>query len=528
MNPRNASQGTFIPWAHICLTFLTLFLAAPVRADDGLAAKIDAVLNRPEYKHSRWGVLVVDNEKGRTVYEHNPDQLFAPASVTKLYTCAAALCVLGADHRFETPVYRRGDLTDGRLHGDLILVGNGDLTLGGRADPSGKLLFKNHDHIYANWLSTLSEAVDADPLAGLAELARQVKESGVRQVDGDVLIDDRLFVKASGSGSGPVVVTPILVNDNIVDVLITPALKAGDAATAKISPETSYAHVDVQVQTVNPGQLVRIEEERVGPESFIVRGQIPVGAKPVLRICAVDDPAGFARALFIESLRRAGVSIKASIPKPPTADLPDKDSYKNLKRIALLKSPPLSEMLKVTLKVSHNLYASTLPLLIAAKEGKSTLADGIHLERRQLAELGVDVRAMSLESGAGGGNADRVTPRTAVQLLQGLAKRPDWPVYKSALPILGVDGTLEDAVAADSPAHGKVMAKTGTFADGDLLNRRMLLRAKSLAGVMTTATGRGLTLAIFLNDVPLPPDDDPTLEGKVIGHLCEIIFQNCP
>ena len=78
---------------------LTSFTAAPVHADDGLAAKIDAVLNGPDYKHSRWGVLVVDSESGRTLYEHNPDQLFAPASVTKLYTCAAALCVLGADHR---------------------------------------------------------------------------------------------------------------------------------------------------------------------------------------------------------------------------------------------------------------------------------------------------------------------------------------------------------------------------------------------------------------------------------------------
>jgi serine-type D-Ala-D-Ala carboxypeptidase/endopeptidase (penicillin-binding protein 4) len=511
-----------------CFALLAALLVTPVRADDGLAAKIDAVLNRPDYKHSRWGLLVVDNESGRAVYEHNPDQLFAPASVTKLYTCAAALSVLGADHRFETPVYRRGEVTDGRLHGDLILIGQGDLTLGGRADASGKLLFKNHDHIYADWLTTRSELVDADPLAGLNDLARQVKESGVRQVDGDVLIDDRLFAKSRGTGSGPDVVTPILVNDNIIDVLITPASKAGAPATAKFRPETSYAPIDVQVETVSAGEPTRIQTERVGPQSFTMRGQIPIGAKPVVRIYAVDDPAGFARALFIESLRRAGVSVKASVHQAPTADLPHKDSYKDLQRVAVLKSPPLSEMLKVTLKVSHNLYASTLPLLIAAKEGKSTLGDGIRLERQPLADLGVDVEAMSLESGAGGGNADRVTPRTTVQLLRGLAKRRDWSVFKSALPVLGVDGTLEDAVAADSPARGKVTAKTGTYGDGDLLNGRLLLRAKSLAGVMTTVKGRELTLAIFVNDVPLPPDGDPVREGKVIGRLCEIIYQNCP
>jgi D-alanyl-D-alanine carboxypeptidase/D-alanyl-D-alanine-endopeptidase (penicillin-binding protein 4) len=503
---------------------LSTVAVAPVHLGDGLAAKLDAVLNGPEYKHSRWGLLVVDNESGRAVYEHNPDQLFAPASVTKLYTCGAALCVLGADHHFETPVYQRGEATDGRLHGDLILVGQGDLTLGGRAGAGGKLLFQDHDHIYANWLGTLCKRVEADPLAGLDDLARQVKASGVHQIDGDVLIDDRLFAKARGPG----VITPILVNDNVVDVLLTPATTAGLPATVEFRPQTSYARIDVQVDTVNADKPVQLETERVGPESFAVRGQIPTGAQPLLRICAVDDPAGFARALFIDSLRRAGVSVKASVHQTPSADLPDKASYKDLKRVAVLKSPPLSEMLKVTLKVSHNLYASTLPLLIAAKEGKTTMAEGLHLERRPLADLGVDVEAMSLESGAGGDNGDRVTPRTTVQLLRGLAKRPDWPVYKAALPVLGVDGTLEDAVAADSPARGKAMGKTGTYGDNDLLNGRLLLRSKSLAGVMTTANGRELTFAVFLNDLPLPEDGDPLREGKVIGRLCEIIYLNYP
>ena len=517
-----------MPRLSLIAALAVAFLAAPARAGDGLAAKIDAVISGPDYKHSRWGLLVVDNDSGRTVYEHNPDMLFAPASVAKLYTCAAALSALGADHRFETPVYRRGELIGGRLQGDLILVGQGDLTLGGRAAATGKLVFKNRDHIYANWLSKRTELVDADPLAGLDDLARQVKESGVRRVEGDVLIDDRLFDRSRGSASGPDVVTPVLVNDNVVDVLLTPADKVGDPATCEFRPRTDYLQIDVQVETVADWKPAQIEVERVGPRSFAVRGQMPAGSKPLVRICAVDDPASFARALFIEALRRAGVSVRASDLQAPGAELPDKDSYKDLKRVALLRSAPLSEAIKVTLKVSHNLYASTLPLLIAARAGRRTLADGMHLERRLLADLGVDVEAISLESGAGGGDADRVTPRTTVQLLQGMAKRPDWAAYKAALPVLGVDGTLVDAVDADSPARGKVLAKSGTYGDGDLLNERLLERAKSLAGVMTTANGRSLTLAIFVNDVPLPPGGDPIREGKVIGRLCEILYQEGP
>ena len=342
------------------------FLAVPARADDGaaqLAAKIDAVINGPDYKHSRWGLLVVDNDSGRTVYEHNPDMLFAPASVTKLYTCAAALSALGPDYRFETPVYRRGDVTGGRLHGDLILVAQGDLSFGGRGDASGKLLFKNHDHIYADWLSTRTELTNSDPLAGLNDLARQVKEGGIKQVEGDVLIDDRLFARSRGSGSGPDVVTPILVNDNLVDVRVTPADKAGEPATVELRPQTAYAQIDVQVDTVGEGKPARLESERVGPERFVVRGEVPVNGKPLVRICPVDEPAAFARALFIEALRRQGVSVRAGVHQAPTAELPEKGSTKDLTRVALLKSPPFSEAVKVTLKVSHNLYASTMPLL---------------------------------------------------------------------------------------------------------------------------------------------------------------------
>jgi D-alanyl-D-alanine carboxypeptidase (penicillin-binding protein 4) len=71
-----------------------LLLATAIRADD-LADQIRAITDTKEYKPARWGILVVDAESGRTVYEHNPDKIILPASVTKLFTCATALCELG-------------------------------------------------------------------------------------------------------------------------------------------------------------------------------------------------------------------------------------------------------------------------------------------------------------------------------------------------------------------------------------------------------------------------------------------------
>ncbi|HJT78689.1 MAG TPA: D-alanyl-D-alanine carboxypeptidase/D-alanyl-D-alanine-endopeptidase, partial [Gemmataceae bacterium] len=404
-----------------CLLACTLCLLAvyPLRAGDDLATRIESVINGPDYREAHWGILVADAEDGRTLYAHDAERLFAPASTTKLYSCAAALDTFGADYRFETPVYRRGPVTKGVLRGDLILVASGDLTLGGRTLPDGTMAFTDHDHIYASG-DTHTQLTPTDPLAGLKDLARQVAKAGIRRVDGEVLVDDRLFARARGSGSGPDVLSPVLVNDNVLDLTVSPGAKAGAAAAVRVRPETSFIQIDAQVTTAAEGTAARLDLEPVGHERYKLRGQVPAGGKPRVVICPVEDPAGFARALFIECLRREGVAVEASPLQGPQAQLPDRDAYVVMTRVARLTSPPLSEAIKVTLKVSHNLYASTMPLLIAAKHGKRTLADGMRLERKALARMGVDVGTVSFGGGAGGANADAVTPRATVQLLRAM------------------------------------------------------------------------------------------------------------
>jgi D-alanyl-D-alanine carboxypeptidase/D-alanyl-D-alanine-endopeptidase (penicillin-binding protein 4) len=514
---------------RLWLLALLLLIPAPIHAaDDSLADKIKAIIDRPDYKGARWGILVVDAASGKTVYEHNADQLFAPASVTKLYSCAAALAELGRDHRFETPVYRRGKLEKGRLQGDLVLRASGDFTLGGRTDGSGKLAFTDDDHIYASPEGTTTSLTDTNPLAGLESLARQVKAAGVLEVAGDVLVDDRLFAHSRGSGSGPDIVTPMMVNDNIVDVIVRPGSKAGDPAAVELRPRTDFISVDARVQTVAKTEKPLVTVRHVGGRRYVVRGKVPANGKPVVRICVIDDPAGFARALFIESLRGQGVKVQASTLEAPAVALPEVESYARPTRIGVYRSPALSEAIKVILKVSHNLYASALPLLLAVKHGRRTLEAGMRLEGQALAKLGVGVKSISLESGAGGGNGDRVTPRATVQLLQAMRKRDDWASFEAALPVLGVDGTLATVVDSNSPARGKVKGKTGTYTDRNLLAGQKHLRAKSLAGVMTTAKGKTLVFCIFVNDVLLPRKVTALREGRAIGKLAEIIQQNAP
>jgi serine-type D-Ala-D-Ala carboxypeptidase/endopeptidase (penicillin-binding protein 4) len=319
-----------------------------------------------------------------------------------------------------------------------------------------------------------------------------------------------------------------MANDNLVDVIVRPGAKAGDKASIELRPETTFVQVDARVDTVAKGEKLSVTTRRVGTGRFVVRGQIPVSVKQAVRVCAVDDPAGFARALFIDALRAEGVKIHASVLETPTAELPEKDSYDKLSRVALFRSPPLSEAIKVILKVSHNLHSSALPQLVALKHGERTQPAGMRIQGRVLGKLGVDVKSISLESGAGGGDGDRVSPRTTVQLLQGMRKRDDWPTFEAALPVLGVDGTLATAVSKDSPARGKVKGKTGTYTDSNHLQGRVHLRAKSLGGVMTTAKGKTLVFTIFVNDVILPVGATATREGKTIGKLCELIYQHAP
>jgi D-alanyl-D-alanine carboxypeptidase/D-alanyl-D-alanine-endopeptidase (penicillin-binding protein 4) len=434
------------------------------------------------------------------------------------------LHALGPDYRFETPVYSRGTVDAGHLHGDLILVASGDLTLGGRTLPNGTMAFTNNDHTYADNTTTTDLLTPTDPLAGLTALAKQVKAAGIDRVEGEVLIDARLFEPAASSGSGPRLVSPIVVNDNVIDVVVTPGPAADQPAIVSLRPEMASIALDAQVRTTAAGPTT-VDVSSPGPGKLIVRGRLPVTAKQQLRTHSVEDPVQFARGLFIETLRREGVTVEASALREPGANLPERDNYGKLVRVAKFESPPFSEVVKVTLKISHNLYASTMPLLVAAKNGERTLAAGLRRQRTFLRELGVDTDAVSFAGGAGGERADATTPSAAMSLLRALAKRPDWPALEVGLPVLGIDGTLASAAEHNSPAAGHVHAKTGTLWYEDVMNGRALLRSKALAGTMTTAHGTKLVFAMYVNDVPLPVGVTPSREGKVLGRLCEVIYQ---
>lgn len=490
------------------------------------AERLAEVTRRPEYQFARWGILVVDSESGTVLYEENPDQLFVPASTTKLFSVAAALEELGPDFIFQTAVRRRGEIgSDGSLTGDLILVASGDPTLGGRTGKYGQILFQNVDHTYANGNDD-AQLTESDPLAGLKELARQVAAAGIKAVQGEVLIDDRLFSVAPGTGSGPQRLTPIMVNDNVLDLVITPTVE-GQPAQVTWRPQTQSLSLDIDVRTVAAGLRAVVQADNVGPGRIVVRGQIPARHKPVVRILEVPDPASFARSLFIESLRAAGVRVVASPLAVNRSDaLPPREEVAKLPLVAEFRSLPFREHAKLILKVSHNLHAGTLPLLLAARTGGQTLEVGLRRQGAILARMGLDLKTFSIGSGAGGSVGDQISPRALVHLLQRMRVHPHAAVFRDALPILGVDGTLAQAVDENSPARGQVQAKTGTFLWRNGLTGRFVVTSKALAGYLRTRSGRERTFAMMVNNTFIDQPADVQREGRALGQLCRILWND--
>jgi serine-type D-Ala-D-Ala carboxypeptidase/endopeptidase (penicillin-binding protein 4) len=527
-HPQISRESTMnLRWAA-CLPFLLLGFSLraadkPEPNENPLAAKIRELTRAPHYRHAHWGLLFIDLNSGEVLYQENADKLFAPASVTKCFTVATALDALGADYRFRTPVYRRGEVTDsGELKGDLILVASGDLTMGGRTTEKGEIAFTNSDHTYATF-SEDAALTPQDPLAGLNEIARQIAAAGIKKVSGNLLVDDRLFEHAEGSGSGPGNLTPIIVNDNVIDFLIEPT-EAGKPAKITVRPQTGLYDIQFDMQTVETGTKaetwIRVENNKL-----TLSGKIPAGRAPLVRIYEVPDPAGWARSLLMEALQRANVEVAGGIAiRHPEVKLPAKDEIEKLVRVAQLESPPFSENARLVLKVSHNLHASTLPLLVAAHHGKRRLVDGMTLERAFLQKSGVEADAISFGGGAGGSRADYVTPKATVELLVAMTSRQDFPLYERAMPSLGVDGTLAKSVSQESPARDKVRAKTGTLLWDDLLQGNSLLTSKALAGYMTTKNGRKLAFAAFVNGVHLRDGIDTKKIGSDLGKLAEIVY----
>jgi len=479
---------------------------------DRIGRRISEVMERSRYEHAHWGLLAVDLDNGRTLQRKDADRFFPLASNTKSFAMAAALEVLGADHVFETPVVYSGTLgEDGVLDGDLILVAQGDITMGGRRNPDGTIAFTDFDHNDANAVGG-GILTEPDPLAGLDDLAQQVAETGIQSVSGDVIIDNRLFETIP---LREYFLSPIVVNDNLIDLNLKPQAP-DEEAIVEWRPQTSAFEVVSEIITRDAPEIpISVLAEKVGDVTRLtLTGELATdaldGPLPPLHVHQVgdipelgedhraDEVANFARTVFIEALERAGVDVAAQTLGPnPDGALPTSNMVAQLPQAAVLVSAPFSEYAKLILKVSHNMGADTSAMLIGVDVGTTNFFGAMATMGATLEGMGIDPDTFAFVDASG--SRSYATPNAVVDLLQTVRRKPYFEAFRHALPVLGTDGSLA-LVQVGSLASGHVFAKTGTGVSVDFAHLQPFLTEKTLGGYIDSNSGAALAFVVMVEN----------------------------
>jgi D-alanyl-D-alanine carboxypeptidase len=281
---------------------LALVLAASLHAAT-LTQRIELLIaSSPAAQTAFWGIEIVDLANGKTLYEHNADHFFVPASNAKLFTTAMALTRLGPDFTFQTRVVADQPVdSDGRISGSLRLVGGGDPNLSARTIP-----YKPGPTI-------------GNQLVALEELVSQVAARGVKRIEGDIVGDDTWYVwqpyavgwsvddPRSDDGAP---ISALTVNDNVFTLNVQPGASPGDLAALALNPPVEYYTIDNRVRTVAAGGERHIHIERVpGSLDLHVWGTIPLHDKGQDLLLGIEDPALYAAKAMKLVLEQRGITV---------------------------------------------------------------------------------------------------------------------------------------------------------------------------------------------------------------------------
>jgi serine-type D-Ala-D-Ala carboxypeptidase/endopeptidase (penicillin-binding protein 4) len=460
-----------------------------------LQTRISEVLTRPDLAPAMVGVKVVSLDTGRVLFEENAAKLLRPASNMKIYTVATALDRLTPDYRFTTSVFAA-------TRPDSNGVIRGDLRIYGRGDPSIAARFNNGDYL---------KAID--------DFATRIVSAGVKRVEGDLVGDETYFVGPK-YGAGwewedltwyyGAEVTPLTVNDNALDLFIKPGTAVGQPALITTGPPDPLLAIVNRVTTSAKGVRREISIHRgLGENTIIITGSIPLEDRGYTGGIGISHPALLFVYLLRSSLVQKGVVITGksrTTGEVAVASLPSMSfvSSPAQEELTTLQSPPFSIIAAQTLKPSQNLYTElilrtlgkvTPPPATTSIFNQTSEDLGIEAVKSFLKTAGIRPEALVLNDGSGLSRSDMITAEASVQLLTFMSKHRYADVFRNALPIAGVDGTLRNRMKA-TPAENNVRAKTGSLSS-----------AASLAGYVTTASGEKLAFAIMVNNYPR--DFDP-------------------
>jgi len=528
-----------VHWLPLLNALALLLLAGPVAVGQPAPAasppaslaelreRLTAHLSQPRFAAAHWGVQIVSLDTGKLLLSHNAGKLFLPASNAKLYTAALALDRLGPEFRVRTSLYaKRRPNRFGTLHADLIVYGRGDPTFAARYN-------------------------DGDLGKALAPLVDAALKAGLKRVQGDLVAEEGFFT-GPPLGAGwewddlqyyyGAEVSALTINDNAVEVAVKPGPQAGQPAVVTVQPATSYLAFSNLTETIAAGGKRDLRFDRPLTRNVLfISGQVPLGDAGQTETISVHRPAQWFGQCLREALRRRGITVTGHVRavdwlEGQAAPL----DWAKLTELGAVESPPLREIVGRMMKPSQNLYAQLLLLQVGAAEaaghapgaqsnpptaagvrgeaGATAPASaptaalpganrravqptheeaGLEAMEAFLGQAGIAKGEVLLQEGSGLARRDLVSPAATVKLLQFMARHRWADIFRDALPVAGVDGTLRTRMK-DTPAAGNARAKTGTLSG-----------VHALSGYVTTAAKERLAFAIMLNNYYAPDAEHP-------------------
>ena len=439
----------------------------------GLPAVVDSVRNTPPLDRTHWGVGAYDVAADRMVLRVNLQHHFVPASNMKLVTAAAALGLLGPDHRYRTRVFAE-NLADGNASA-LVVKGSGDPTLGARFH-GGR------------------------PMAAAEALADSIVASGVRRVAGPLVVDASYFDDQTVHPTWEIAdldwyyaapVSAFALEEGTLTVRVHAGAEPGAPATIDVMAPAGLVHVENDVTTDTTFSENSVEFVRVpGTNTFRFSGRIPLNSETDSYQVTVANPTVFAGGVLAGLLAQRGVAVDSVIVvRRGTAEA----AYWNTQlarftEVAALESPRMAEIVEAILEPSNNWIAEQVLKTLGAEHGAGgTWREGAGVATRYLAEqAGIDSAAVHIVDGSGLSAQNLLAPDAIMRLLYH-ASEQDWgPIYRAAMPEPGeTGGTLENRLLG---FEGRVFAKTGS-----------ITHVNSLSGYLVAADGRNIIFSVMSN-----------------------------
>ncbi|HYM19774.1 MAG TPA: D-alanyl-D-alanine carboxypeptidase/D-alanyl-D-alanine-endopeptidase [Candidatus Kapabacteria bacterium] len=473
---------------------------AEVRALADLERDLAKTLGDEKFSNAEIGIEIRSLKTGDKLFSLDADKNLLPASNLKLVTTSAALHLLGPDFHYSTQIVTNGKIVKQTLKGDLIIRGSGDPTLGSPSMFPGKA----PTAIFDDWADSL-EALGIEKIEGSIVADASYFTSDLYPLGWAV--EDLPYYYATQSAG-------LVFADDAVSVTVSPGIRGGAKPVYEITPESEYFQMnDLAVTRDAPmkhSDTIAVSSNTIsvtrdaGGNTISIQGSIDKNSPAVNEQLSVDDPPLYAATVLRGVLRAHGIVVTGAA--ITAADLDERINYNSTRLLIEHSSPPLSEIVKVINKKSHNFFSEQL-LRTLGKEtlGKGDWRTGVQAEKKYLSFATIEPDRIALYDGSGLSRMDLVSASDLVNVLRyATFDQKTFPIFDSSLPVMGIDGTLSERLK-DSRASGNVHAKTGS-----------LTGARSLSGYLRTKDDEPLVFSIIINNYTTP--------GSDVGNLLDLII----